>query len=152
MSLCKHTFRLVYVLPADLRKIQYFNLVTLSWTENCANLKWFWLHPKQLLCSVSQPNTPLTKWLQAWIHCDCNERCSSEPEKSSAQQFRLERPFKVSHVKRYGWQASFDRPLVREKEPKGGKKMDRGRILNQQDSSEEANYKFDNTAGAQSDV
>lgn len=100
-------------------KIQYFNLAILSWTENCANLNGFWLH--QLLLSFSQPNAPLTKWLQAWIHSDCNER-SSEQEKISSLQFRLGRPFKVSNVKRYGWSASFDRPLVgEEEEPKGEK-------------------------------
>lgn len=61
--------------------IQYFNLAILSWTENCANLNGFWPHLRQLLLPFSQPNAPLTKWLQAWIHSNCNARCSCEPDK-----------------------------------------------------------------------
>lgn len=102
-------------------RIQYFNLAILSWTENVVNVNEFWPYLKQLLLSFSQPNAPFTKWLQAWIHSNCNERCSSEPENLSALLFRLGRPFKVSHVRRYGWQASSDTPLAGEERKLVGK-------------------------------
>lgn len=73
-------------------------------------------------------------------------------EERSAPLFR---PFKVSHVRRDGWQASFDRPPVEEKKEREEIKAEveaelwlfQRAHISQQDSLEEANYKFDNTSG-----
>lgn len=82
---------------APRRHMEALEFSSLTWPsclrlQICPNLIGFWLHLRQLLRSVSQPNALFffffTKWLQAWIYSSCNERCSPEPEKWSAIQTR----------------------------------------------------------------